>query len=159
MIYYLGILMKGLSRKMTVKGFLKKLASHACVYFTLCMLAYIIIAAVVNIGDGELLLDAERTVLFFVFSLLFAAANTVLRLERPSGALRVAVHYVLTLFAFYACFILPLSMRASQVLVGAVIFTVLYFAVFGIAMLFRARYRANREASEKYEKQYSKKSK
>ena len=142
---------------MTVKNFIKKLLVHSCVYFTLCMIVYIIIAAVVNVQYDTLLLEASRTVLFFVFALLMSAANTVLSLPRPSGKLRVLIHFVLTLFAVYTCFMLPLSMRASSVLVGMVIFSVIYFAVLGIVAAFRSKYRRNAEAVEKYNKQYAKK--
>ena len=142
---------------MTVKGFIKKLLLHSCVYFTLCMLVYIIIAAIVNVQYDTLLLEADRSVLFFVFSLLLSAANTVLSLPRPSGKIRVFIHFVITLFAVYACFMLPISMRASSVLVGMVIFSMLYFAVLGIVAAFRSKYRRNAEAVEKYNKQFSKK--
>lgn len=144
---------------MTVKDFLKKLLCRACCYFTVCMLVYIIIAAIINVNDDALLLEAGRTVLFFVFSLLLALANNVLSLEKLSGKVKVLIHYLLTVFAFYACFMLPLSMRASSVLVGLVIFTLVYFAILGIAVAFKSRYRRNTEKAEKYEKQYSKKTK
>ena len=70
---------------MTVKGFIKKTLTHACVYFTVIMLFYIIIAAIVNVNDSRLLLEAGRTALFFVFSLLLACANTVFSIKALSG--------------------------------------------------------------------------
>ena len=126
-------------------------------YFTLCMLVYIIIAAIVNVQYDTLLLEADRSVLFFVFSLMISAAQNVLHLPRPSGKIRVLIHFVITLFAVYTCFMLPLSMRASSVLVGMVIFAIVYFTVLGIVAAFRSKYRRNAEAVEKYNRQYSKK--
>lgn len=144
---------------MTVKGFIKKLLVHACVYFTISMLLYMILAAIVNVGDEDLLLDAGRTVLFFVFALLLAGANTVFSLRSLHSALRVILHYIFTTFGFYVCFMMTLGMRTAQVFIGLVIFTLIYFIVLGIVAAFRARYRANTEKSEKYEKQYKKQTK
>ena len=141
---------------MTVKDFFKKLLCHACCYFSVCMLVYIAIAAIINVNDDALLLEATRTVLFFVFSLLLALANTVLSIGALSGKLKVIIHYLVTTFAFYACFMLPLSMRASSVLVGLVIFTFVYFIILGIIVAFKSRYRRNAEKAEKYEKHFSK---
>ena len=141
---------------MTVKDFIKKLLCRACIYFSCIMLCYIIVAAIVNVGDGDLLLEAGRTVLFFVFSLLFALANALFAFDKMSGGTRVLLHYLITAFAFYACFMLPLSMRASSIIVGLVVFSLVYFAVLGLSSLFRSRYRANIERAQKYQKQYDK---
>ena len=154
MLYCGGKLLERIKLQMTVKGFFKKWLVDACVYFTVFMLIYIILAAIVNVGDGALRLDAGRTVLFFVFAFLLAAANTIFRLDRISTALRVIIHYVLTLFGFYSCFLMTLNMRVAQVFIGLVLFTVLYFIIFGIVAAFRAKYRSNTERSEKYEKRY-----
>ena len=140
---------------MTVKGFIKKTLTHACVYFTVIMLFYIIIAAIVNVNDSRLLLEAGRTALFFVFSLLLACANTVFTIKALSGGLRLIIHYLITVFGFYACFMLSLSLRASSQLVGLVAFTAIYFAIMGISALISSRYRANVEKAEKYTKKYS----
>lgn len=144
---------------MTVKGFIKKLLVHSCVYFTIAMLVYMILAAIVNVSDDTLLLDAGRTVLFFVFSVLLAGANTVFSIKELNAAIRVILHYVFTTFGFYVCFMMTLGMRTSQVFVGLIIFTLIYFIILGIVTAFRARYKANAEKSEKYEKQYKKQTK
>ncbi len=112
-----------------------------------------------NVDDERLLLDAGRTVLFFVFSLLLALANNLLVLKTFSGKLRLILHYLLTAFAFYSCFMLPLSLKAAGILIGLVVFTVVYFAVCGIVTLFKSKYRRNTEKTEAYSKQFSKSSK
>ena len=140
---------------MTVKGFFKKWLNHACVYFSVFMLTYIILAAIVNVGDDKLMLDAGRTVLFFLFAFLLSAANTIFKLESISGGLRLLIHYVLTTLGFYFCFIMTLNMRTASVFIGLVLFTVVYFIIFGIVALFRSRYKKNTERSERYEKRYN----
>jgi hypothetical protein len=141
---------------MTAKSFVKKLLTKGCIYFSIIMLVYIIIAAIINVVDDELLLSAGRVVLFFVFSVLLAAANCLYSLDRPSGGARLIIHYLITLFAFYTCFMLSLSLRASSTLVGLVVFTAVYFAIMGVWAAFRAKYRTNKENAEKYISQYSK---
>lgn len=141
---------------MTVKGFIKGLLTRACVCFSLIMLCYIVIAAIVNVSGSALLLDAGRTVLFFVFSLLLCAANSIFGLKSLSGGVRLLIHYGITLFAFYACFMLSLNMRTSSLLIGLVAFTAVYFAAMGISHALGARYRRNTEKAEKYEKKFDK---
>ncbi len=139
---------------MTFKEFLKKMLVRSCIYFTLVMVLYIAFSAIVNVSDDELLLDAGRVILFYVFSLLVSIAGTLFMLTGLSGGLRLLLHYAICIFAFYACFMLPLSMRASSIIIGLVIFTVLYFGVFGIVSLFQARYRKNAEQLADYQNQF-----
>ncbi len=148
--------MKGLTDKMTLKAFIKQLLNRACVYFTIFMVLYIAIAALVNIGDSALLLEAGRTALFFAFALLLAAANGLLGLARLSGAVRITLHYLIVLFAFYACFLLWMSLRASALIIGIFIFSIVYFAVMGVIALFKSRYKRNLEKTEDYQKQFKK---
>ncbi len=139
---------------MTVKSFIKQTLCRSCIYFTAIMLVYIICAAVANVGGAALLLDAARTVLFFFFSLLLSLANGIFMLQKPSGGVRLFLHYIIVLFAFYTCFMLPLSMRASSLIIGTVIFSVIYFALMGIISAVRSRYRRNLEKTQEYKKQY-----
>ena len=141
---------------MSVKKFIKDLLQGACVIFSVIMLIYIIIAAIVNVGDGELLLEAGRVALFFVFSCLVCCANLIFSLKSLGGGIRLTIHYLITLFAFYSCFLLSLNLGASGLLVGFVMFTAVYFAVMGIRRVLISSYRKNLDASEEYEKQYSK---
>ncbi len=139
---------------MTVKAFIKQTFTRSCIYFTAIMLIYIVCAAIANIGGTALLLDAARTVLFFFFSLLLSLANGIFVLQRPTGGVRLLLHYIIVLFAFYTCFMLPLSMRASSVVIGIVIFSIVYFALMGIITAVRSRYRTNLEKTQAYKNQY-----
>ena len=97
--------------------------------------------------------------LFFVFSLLVALANTVLTVDKLMGALRVAIHFLTVMFAFYACMLLPLSLPASRVFVGLILAAVVYAIVMGLVALFRSRYKKISENHENYEKKFNKKAK
>ena len=139
---------------MTVKNFIKKTLTDACVYFSAIMLIYIIIAAIMNVEESMLLLDAARVVLFFVFACLFSLACYVYKIKNLSGGVRLLCHFLITLFAFYTCLILPLSMRPASVFVGIVLFTILYFVIFGLYALISSKYRANKESHQKYARQF-----
>ena len=157
MLYYLDILWKGSTNTMSIKEFIKKTLVRSCVYFTCIMVLYIAISAMINVtDDSTIFINAGRTILFFVFALLLSLSNSLLSLDKMSMAIRVLLHYIITAFAFYACFMLIQSMRSSEVLVGLVIYTVVYAVIMGIIAAFKSRYRTNLEKSERYYKQYSK---
>ena len=142
---------------MTFKSLLKKLTVRACVNFSLIMLVYIIIAAVVTVSGDTLLLEGARVILFFVFSCLWAIANAIYRADVLSGPVRLLIHFLLMLFAFYTCLILPLgNLNGSGMVVGFVLFAVFYFAFMGISAAIRAKYRSNKEGSEQYASQFKK---
>lgn len=142
---------------MNVKTFLKQTMLRASVYFTVCATLYSLLMAITNVREEEVLLAAEQLLLIFVFSLLAGLAQGILRLTPLSGAVRYPAHYVILALGFYACFLLPAEMRAAQVLVGLVFFTLIYLAVMGVIALFLSRFRKNTEAEAAYESQFKKK--
>lgn len=142
---------------MNFRTYCKKLLVSASVWYALITVAYLIILWIVNIGDEEFLIPADRLLFNALFALLVAAAQSVRRLPRLEGAWRLLAHYGILLLSFYLCFLVPASMRAAQVLIGLVGFSAVYFAVMGIAALFRSRFRSNAEKEAAYTKQYAKK--
>jgi cytochrome bd-type quinol oxidase subunit 1 len=54
---------------------------------------------------------------------------------------------------------MTLGMRAAQIFIGLVAFTVVYFIILGTVAVFKSKYRRNAELSEKYQDQYKKQSK
>ena len=97
------------------------------------------------------------TALLVAVSLLLALANSILSIQAMSKALRMIVHYLICLFGFYACFLVPLSMASAQNFVGIVFFTLIYLLIMGVIALFSSRFKANKEINETYVKQYKKK--
>ena len=154
MIYYSGKLSERIMRYMTVKNFIKNLLTRSCVYFSAIMLIYIIIAAIVNVDGSQLLLDASRVVLFFAFACLLSGARAVYAIETLSGGVRLLCHFIITLFAFYTCLIMPLSLRPASSFVGIVLFAILYFAIFGIYAAISSKYRKNKESHQSYTRQF-----
>ena len=141
---------------MFIKSFIKKVLTHACVYFSILTALYSAIVMIIYVDDETVLLDASRVLLFFVAALLFSLANAFLGLTKLHGALRSVVHYLLTVFAFCTCMMLPISPEGSTMLVGIAIFTLLYLVIAGILALFRSRYRKKSEKTTEYSSQFSK---
>lgn len=147
------------SRPMTVKDFFKKLFVTASLYFMVITAAYTAITVIVNVSEGEIYLRAAQLLFHVIFSLLASAAWQIFRLPKPSTAVRLLAHYAILLFAFYLCFLVPASMRAPQIVIGILFFTLIYAIIMAISAFFLSRLRTNREKQETYQKQFQSKKK
>ena len=141
---------------MKIGTLIKKAFSVGCIYFTLITAVYSLLAMIVNVDDERVLIDAARVLLFFVASLLFAAGNAVLKLPKPNGALRVFLHYLIYLFAFCACFMLPISPEASGMIIGITLFTLIYAVSMAIVLAVKSRYKRRDDAQSAYDPKFKK---
>lgn len=144
---------------MEFKKLIKKALNYTCIYFTVITACYILILQLANISEGAAAVEATRVLLYFLASVLLAIANAIFSCSRISSVVRVLSHYLICVFAFYTCFLLPVNMRASFMVTGIVIFTVLYAAIMGSIAIFKSRLKRNRERYEEYESQFGKKNK
>ena len=140
---------------MELKKLFKKLFNSACIIFTVVTASYMLVLQIMNIADSEVAIEAGRVLLFFVFSLLLAIANTLLSVEKIHSALRYILHYVITTFGFWTCFCIPNDMTSSQTLVGIVIFSIVYAIIMIIIGIFARRLKKAQAKEQKYEKQFS----
>jgi hypothetical protein len=141
---------------MNIKQTVKKILTDACVLFSLITFAYALIVWLVYVKQERVLIRADLVALFFVFALLVSGANVIYRYTKLAGALRLVIHFAICTLAFYTCFLLPLSMPGSSVLVGLILFVLAYFLIMGIIAGITSRFRKNREAAEEYKSQYKK---
>ena len=142
---------------MDLKALTKNIFKNACIFFTVFTALYSVIATIINVDDSVVRLEVSRIILFFVASILFSAANGIFKLPRVHSAVKFVIHYLLTLAAFWACMLLPLSLDPSTAVVGAVLFSLIYLVIAIIASVIRARYRRNTDKDEEYVPQYKKK--
>ena len=143
--------------RMNIKQTIRKILTEACVLFSLITAVYALISWLVFVNQEQVLIRADLVTLFFVFSLLVSGANGIYRYAKFSGALRLMFHFLISTLAFYLCFLLPLSMRGSSVVVGMVLFALVYAVVMLVIAGFASRFRKNREATQEYKSQYTKK--
>lgn len=142
---------------MDISKLIKKTLVATCAYFTVITAAYMLILQIINVSEDSAAVESFRVLLFFLFSFLFSIANTIRAIQKMHPLLRNTIHYMICVFAFYTCFMLPVNMRTSFMLTGIVIFTVCYAVVMAIIAIFKSRLRANREKDEEYTSQFNKK--
>ena len=142
---------------MDIKGLIKKAVSSACIYFTLICAGYMLCMVFITTGDESPAIEANRVLLFFVFSALCALADAIRNIKAIPAIAGAIAHFAIYLFGFYACFMLPVNMRPSNVLTGLIIFSVVYWIYYVAKLFFKTRLRINREASAKYNDQFKKK--
>lgn len=142
---------------MDIKKLIKKVLNSSCIYFTVITACYILILQITNVSDGAAAVEAIRVLLYFIASILLAIANVIYSIKKIPSAARVIIHYLICVFAFYACFLLPVNMRTSFMVTGIVIFTAVYAVVMGLIAIFISRLKKNREQSAEYTSQFTKK--
>lgn len=110
-----------------MRSFWKTTFTQACTYFTVITFIYaaFIFALYGGSEDGGLL-SSLRTLMFFVFSLLFASANRLLSSDKLSKPLKVICHFSITAVGFYLSMILPADIKGSTAVIGIVIYLIVY---------------------------------
>ena len=141
---------------MTLSAIIKKIFSKTCVYFSVITALYALLVMITNVDDELVLLDAARVLLFFVASILFAIANALLSFGKLSGPIKVFLHYLVYLFTFAACFMLPISPENSTFIVGIVLFTIVYAFALTVILIIRSRYKVRAEKQQDYKSQFKK---
>lgn len=142
---------------MDIKKLIKKVLNFSCIYFTVITALYILILQIANVSEGAAAVEAIRVLLYFIASVLLSIANVLYSIKKIHPVLRVVIHYVICVFAFYTCFLLPVGMRSSFMITGIAIFTVVYAVIMGLIALFKSRLKKNRELSAEYQSQFAKK--
>lgn len=141
---------------MEERNYINKILRKSCVYFTIIVFIYALIVALVNSPANQVLLDAERLILFFIFSFIISLANGILAAKNISRPLAVLFHYILSMIATYLCLILPLSPRASTAVVGISLFSIIYFVAMGIVAITRTVAKRRKEKKEDYKEHFKK---
>ena len=142
---------------MDIKQFLKNLLITASVYFTLITAAYALLTIFVHVGEEQVLLSATQMLYNFLFSLLAGTAWRLYRMPKWSTPARLFIHYGILVLAFYLCFLFPASMRSGQIIIGVILFTLVYAIIMLITAVFVSRFRANAQKVAHYEKQFREK--
>lgn len=146
---------------MSAKDISKKIAIHACIYYTATTFLLIFLFWLISNDIGRAM-HPVALICVLPFSVCFAAANVYFRHanEKTGMALRVAVHYALTMAGFWLFLFLP-NKSSEQTGAGAfmlfMIVTLLYAIVMGFILYFKARIRRVKRDEAKYTSVYKKK--
>ena len=141
-----------------MKSFWKTTFTQACVYFTVITFIYatFIFALYGSTEDGGLL-SSLRTLMFFVFSLLFASANRLLSSDKLSKALKVICHFSITAVGFYLSMILPADIKGSTAVIGIVVYLIVYLLAAIVILAVNAGKKKKSVDKEEYQSVFGKK--
>lgn len=141
-----------------MKSFWKTTFTQACIYFTIITFIYatFIFALYGNTEDGGLL-SSMRTLMFFVFSLLFASANRLLSSDKLSKALKIICHFAITAVGFYLSMILPADIKGSTAVIGIVIYLIVYLLAAIVILAMKAGKKKKSTDKEEYQSVFGKK--
>ena len=134
---------------------LGRVMTQACIIFTcLVLLVFLIGSAVPTFGNA---IELRNILVIFLFSILFAAANLLLRIEKMAIVLRVLAHFAATALGFYVVFILIAAKATapSAVFVMLLFYTIVYAILMGVYLfLFRTISQTKEEKKTIYERIY-----
>lgn len=141
-----------------MRSFWKTTFTQACIYFTVITFIYatFIFALYGGSEDGGLL-SSLRTLMFFVFSLLFASANRLLTSDKLSKPLKIICHFAITAVGFYLSMILPADIKGSTAVIGIVIYLIIYVLAALIISAMNAGKNKKSANDEEYESVFGKK--
>ena len=146
---------------MEKKSCLKKILLDTCVYYTAVTFFVLFLFFLIN-ADLSRGVHPVSLILFLPFSFCFAAANYFFRFAKSGTALKVLVHYTLTLGGIWLFLFLP-NKSADQPASGAFILfvtlSVLYAVVMASILVIRGRYKRVSCDESEYESVYNKKEK
>lgn len=137
-----------------LKSFIEKTLSTACIYFSIITLIYSFIVALIFPEADEILLEGTRIFFFFLFSLMFSCANSLLATKSFPSFPRHLLHYFITVFAFLLCILLPATNAktgASFIVVGLSAFTLVYLFILVIISVIKSSVAKRRNKKEAYE--------
>ncbi|MBQ8850624.1 MAG: hypothetical protein IJ011_09860 [Clostridia bacterium] len=141
---------------MNIKKILKNMLTDTSIFFTVITALYAALMMVVNVETEEPAIRASWLLYIFIFSVLGAISQCILRIDSWNKALRVAIQYVILIFGSYVCFFLPLSLSGSQIMIGFAAVTVLYFLIYGVCAFLSWSFKRNSKKEEVYESKFKK---
>ena len=131
---------------------LKRSLTEACVIF--CVIFAFIAIFVLSMDKAEGLYSLGQTFLFFIYAVIFAIANAILRTKSLSFGLRLFLHFTITAIGFYLCFLLYMGMAGTQAVIGIFFYAVAYAICAIIIAIFVSRFRRIKNDNSEYEKKF-----
>lgn len=115
----------------------------ACVWFSAVSLALILLNLILFSDGTASAIDSVRFLLLFPFSLCASAAGLISQSGKIPRWARVLLHYLIVVVAAMCFLWLPSvsGVRGVTVLIMLVLFTIIYWILFGLVHLIRKRIR------------------
>jgi hypothetical protein len=121
---------------------MKKWLTDTCIWFTVITLILMLLPVIFNRGiDG--IPHTKRFLFVFPFALSFSAAQLLLTAKPLSSTAKRALHYLITLLAFYLFLWLPAKGASgfTSTLIALFLLSILYWLIFLTVFLTKKRFR------------------
>ena len=142
------------AQRNTMKDFINKIIVPACIYFTLFTVPFAFIMFVIYGKDG--IFTAHRVAASFGFMLALAASNALLKGNKLTLPLRVALHAIITGVGFWLFMLLPLGNESINPLIGLLIYYVIYAVIMAIIGLRNASAHRRADREQEYSSMFKK---
>lgn len=137
-----------------MKVFWNRIFMSACGYFTLLTLIYAVGVYAIYTQSGAL--SPLRVLLFFIFALIIATANSLFRMSWLNVALRIVAHAIVVGLGFWLCLVRPMELEGSGELMGLLLFLVVYAVIAVIVLLHRSNVAKKLNRESEYKSVYKK---
>ncbi len=142
---------------MKVLPIIKRILTHACVYFTAASLMLYTGGMIASGIERQWIPTLSMMYAVFAFSVLFSLVNQIVWNTRLAGVLKVLIHYAATTAIFYVMFILwgGYTASPSSVLVILMAYTMIYAAASLFIFLLRYIFSSKKNNTAAYSSQFS----
>ena len=133
--------------------FIENLVMKACAYTVLILSLFYLFGTLSNFSAAYI--NFPTFLIVFAFGIVIAIAGLLLNLKKLKKWLRILLHYTLLLMTFCVVFIIRGNLSAggsSTIFSAIIIFTALYFAIFGIVYLIKRTVKSADKTLDKYRK-------
>lgn len=141
---------------MKILNQIKKLIGEGCVIFSLTTLIFYSIGSLLSNSEKAFIPSIKFIWLFFIFSVLLAAANEILSVKRFNIALRVLIHFVTCTALYFVTVVLCGGFISSgaQTLIALAAFVALYLVCAVFIVIFLARNEKRVTEKKEYVSQF-----
>ena len=132
----------------------KYIISHSCMYFTAVAIV-ILIAQMISAGDSEKTIEPLRFILIYPFTFALACADCIFKARSMGLGAKVAIHYAITVIAFYIFVCSPAKSEANPIVI-LLLLSVIYFIIAAPILIVRAIIKKKNTPVEAYKPVYGK---
>lgn len=130
---------------------IKKSAVSACFWFTVLTVLYSLLFLSIN-GKGYM--SAFVVLLFYPLAFSICLATNIIRSDKFKIETKVILHFLLSSFAFFGCFMGPNlgAISSSTLLIIAFTYIIIYFVAMIIFLIVKSKKKRNAEKEKEYKK-------
>ena len=137
-----------------MKDFINKILVPACIYFTVFTVPFALIMFAIYSKEG--IFSAYRIAASFGFMLALSMSNALLKANKLTLPLRVALHAIITGVGFWLFMLLPLDDGSINPLIGMLVYYVIYTVIMTIIGLRSASAHRRADREQEYSSMFKK---